>query len=85
MRDSKVAYIQNPSTDKSCPRLLMIVKQLLNVPKKQLLNGNKQKKCHLLFSDEGENFHKVRRLHMHMKAPIYIYYKLDKFYQNHRR
>jgi hypothetical protein len=34
MHDSKVAYIQNPSTDKSCPRLLMVVKQLLNVPKK---------------------------------------------------
>ncbi|KAG0544854.1 hypothetical protein BDA96_02G312500 [Sorghum bicolor] len=47
MRDNKVAYIQNPSTDKSCPRLL--------------------------------------KVHAHMKAPIYVYYKLDKFDQNHRR
>ena len=46
----------------------------------------------LLLSVSGENFHKIwlymifsLQVHAHMKAPIYVYYKLDKFYQNHRR
>ncbi|KAL5100662.1 hypothetical protein RYX36_004990 [Vicia faba] len=43
----KVAYIQNPTTDKTC-------NITLNVPK-------------------------------HMKAPIFVYYQLDNFYQNHPR
>ncbi|CAN6198921.1 unnamed protein product [Urochloa humidicola] len=47
MLDNKVAYIQNPSIDKTCTRILKVPKD--------------------------------------MKQPIYIYYQLDKFYQNHRR
>uniref|UniRef100_K3ZUR4 ALA-interacting subunit n=1 Tax=Setaria italica TaxID=4555 RepID=K3ZUR4_SETIT len=47
MLDNKVAYIQNPSIDKTCRRILKVPKD--------------------------------------MKQPIYIYYQLDKFYQNHRR
>ncbi|XP_062199843.1 ALA-interacting subunit 5-like isoform X2 [Phragmites australis] len=47
MLHNKVAYIQNPSIDKTCTRILKIPKD--------------------------------------MKKPIYIYYQLDKFYQNHRR
>ncbi|KAL6601425.1 hypothetical protein ACP70R_044645 [Stipagrostis hirtigluma subsp. patula] len=46
LRD-KVAYIQDPSIDKTCTRILKIPKD--------------------------------------MKKPIYVYYQLDKFYQNHRR
>jgi hypothetical protein len=47
MIDNKIAYIQNPSIDKTCTRILKVPKD--------------------------------------MKQPIYIYYQLDKFYQNHRR
>lgn len=43
----KVAYIQNPTADKTCTRELRVEK--------------------------------------HMKSPIYVYYQLDNFYQNHRR
>lgn len=46
-KDTKVAHIQNPSSNKTCQRTL-------TVPK-------------------------------HMKQPIYVYYQLDNFYQNHRR
>ncbi|KAG9453184.1 hypothetical protein H6P81_006088 [Aristolochia fimbriata] len=46
-RNDKLAYIQNPSTDKSCIRNI-------TVPKR-------------------------------MEKPIYVYYQLDNFYQNHRR
>ncbi|XP_058766805.1 ALA-interacting subunit 3-like [Vicia villosa] len=44
---NKVAYIQNPTTDKTCNITLNVTK--------------------------------------HMKAPIFVYYQLDNFYQNHRR
>ncbi|RCV12950.1 hypothetical protein SETIT_2G308100v2 [Setaria italica] len=47
MRNNPVAYIQNPSEDKSCTRVLKVPRD--------------------------------------MKKPIYIYYQLDRFYQNHRR
>lgn len=47
MLHNKVAYIQNPSMDKTCTRILKVPKD--------------------------------------MKKPIYIYYQLDKYYQNHRR
>ncbi|CAN6175331.1 unnamed protein product [Urochloa humidicola] len=47
MHNNAIAYIQNPSEDKSCTRVL-------KVPK-------------------------------YMKKPIYIYYQLDRFHQNHRR
>ncbi|KAG2636826.1 ALA-interacting subunit 5-like isoform X3 [Panicum virgatum] len=46
MHNNPVAYIQNPSQDKSCTRVLKVPKD--------------------------------------MKRPIYIYYQLDRFYQNHR-
>ncbi|CAJ2659137.1 unnamed protein product [Trifolium pratense] len=44
---NKLAYIQNPTTDKTCHATLNVTK--------------------------------------HMKSPIYVYYQLDNFYQNHRR
>ncbi|XP_004488549.1 ALA-interacting subunit 3-like [Cicer arietinum] len=44
---NKVAYIQNPTTDKTCNITLKVDKD--------------------------------------MKSPIYVYYQLDNFYQNHRR
>lgn len=46
MHNNPVAYIQNPSQDKSCTRALKVPKD--------------------------------------MKKPIYVYYQLDRFYQNHR-
>ncbi|XP_068634069.1 ALA-interacting subunit 1-like [Aristolochia californica] len=46
-RNDKLAYIQNPSTNKKCTRNI-------TVPKR-------------------------------MEKPIYVYYQLDNFYQNHRR
>lgn len=47
MLGNKVAYIQNPSIDKTCTWILKVPRD--------------------------------------MKHPIYVYYQLDKFYQNHRR
>ncbi|KAG8050306.1 hypothetical protein GUJ93_ZPchr0009g2329 [Zizania palustris] len=47
MLHNKVAYVQNPSIDKTCTRIFKVPKD--------------------------------------MQKPIYIYYQLDKFYQNHRR
>jgi hypothetical protein len=44
---NKLAYIQNPTTNKTCHATLNVTK--------------------------------------HMKSPIYVYYQLDNFYQNHRR
>lgn len=32
-----------------------------------------------------KNCSQVLKVHKHMKAPIYIYYQLDNYYQNHRR
>ncbi|XP_073058521.1 putative ALA-interacting subunit 2 isoform X1 [Primulina eburnea] len=32
-----------------------------------------------------KNCSKYLKIHKHMKAPIYIYYQLDNYYQNHRR
>ncbi|XP_073280350.1 putative ALA-interacting subunit 2 [Primulina huaijiensis] len=33
----------------------------------------------------SKNCSKYLKIHKHMKAPIYIYYQLDNYYQNHRR
>ncbi|GKV36928.1 hypothetical protein SLEP1_g45012 [Rubroshorea leprosula] len=32
-----------------------------------------------------KNCYRSLKVHKHMKAPIYIYYQLDNYYQNHRR
>uniref|UniRef100_A0A7N0UWG0 ALA-interacting subunit n=1 Tax=Kalanchoe fedtschenkoi TaxID=63787 RepID=A0A7N0UWG0_KALFE len=45
--DDQLAYIQNPTTNKTCSKDIIVNKQ--------------------------------------MKSPVYIYYELDNFYQNHRR
>ncbi|PKA62792.1 ALA-interacting subunit 1 [Apostasia shenzhenica] len=47
MTDDKIGYIQNPTIDKTCTRILKVPKD--------------------------------------MDSPIYVYYQLDNFYQNHRR
>lgn len=48
--------------------------------------------CYLSEEDEGDTFNVTKRgclisfeIDKDMKAPVYVYYQLDNFYQNHRR
>ncbi|KAK7243759.1 hypothetical protein RIF29_38570 [Crotalaria pallida] len=45
-----------------------------NVDKVAYIQSPADKTCHLTLT-----------VHKHMKSPIYVYYQLDNFYQNHRR
>lgn len=48
--------------------------------------------CYLSDEDDGDTFNVTKRgclitfeIDEDMKAPVYVYYQLDNFYQNHRR
>ncbi|KAG4399048.1 hypothetical protein GLYMA_08G163800v4 [Glycine max] len=48
------------------------------------------KTCHISLPVKSRQFSFLKlfsfeKVHKHMKSPIYVYYQLDNFYQNHRR
>lgn len=48
-------------------------------------NFKSNKIAYIKNSSVSKSCHRYLKAHKHMKAPIYIYYQLDNFYQNHRR
>ncbi|XP_065878288.1 putative ALA-interacting subunit 2 [Euphorbia lathyris] len=49
----------------------------------EAFKGNKM--SYIKDSSVPKNCTRYLKVHKHMKAPIYIYYQLDNYYQNHRR
>ncbi|KAL5568762.1 hypothetical protein UlMin_025337 [Ulmus minor] len=47
--------------------------------------SNKDSKVNYIQSNESKTCHRTIRVLKRMKKPIYVYYQLDNFYQNHRR
>ncbi|CCI42271.1 unnamed protein product [Albugo candida] len=63
-----------------------------NTPSTSQNIANFGRGCYLETEDEGNTFNYTKRgclvtfdIQKHMKAPIFVYYQLDNFYQNHRR
>ncbi|KAJ4977351.1 hypothetical protein NE237_002457 [Protea cynaroides] len=47
--------------------------------------GNQDAEIEFIKSNASKTCHRKLTVTKHMKKPIYVYYQLDKFYQNHRR
>ncbi|KVI00840.1 Protein of unknown function DUF284, transmembrane eukaryotic [Cynara cardunculus var. scolymus] len=82
-KSNRVAYIKNASIPKSCHRYLKVILSFFSdefpAPNVIFVYLYPQVFIRILFNLLTCVVDK------HMKAPIYIYYQLDNFYQNHRR
>ena len=85
MLQNKVAYIQNASIDKTCTIILRVKQKKLYF---RIIPSASQISNSIDADSFGKNqYISVLQLQVprDMKRPIFVYYQLDKFYQNHRR
>lgn len=77
--NQKVGFIKDPATNKTCIRSFTVSYTISH--SSPLLCRISRFLPHLSYASR----HRTLQVPKKMRKPIYVYYQLDNFYQNHRR